>query len=187
LPARYRFTHEAGTNYRHYIEACWFGIPFLTVNESYLDGASLIDIPIIGSDCGPRIEQAANLGLWAESWQLPSILVTDPRVRWESVDESTALMIVPFKEGQDDRFVVRFDPQSCQVTWTESMRFKSSNNPAKIVWMTHADTYGTLCGHKLSTVGSATWMDDGKPWATFTLEDVRYNVDVSEYVRARGI
>jgi hypothetical protein len=52
--------------------------------------------------------------------------------------------------------------------------------------MTHADAYGTLCGHKLNTVGSATWMDDGKPWATFTLGDARYNIDVSEYVRARG-
>jgi hypothetical protein len=187
FPARYRFTHEAGRNYRHYIEACWMGIPFLTVNESYLDTNSLIDIPIIGKDSGPKVEQAANLGLWAESWQLPAILVTDPRVRWEPIDEDTALMIVPFKDGREDQFVVRFDPESGRPTWTESMRYQNSSSAEKILWMTHNDAFGKLGDYELGTVGSATWMSDGKPWATFTLEDVRYNVDVSSYVRARGL
>jgi hypothetical protein len=187
LPARYRFTHVAGQSYRHYIEACWFGIPFLKVNESYLDGTSAIDIPIIGKDSGPKIEQAANLGMWAESWQLPALLVTDPRVRWEPVADDTAWMIVPFKAGKDDRFLVRFDPKSGEPTWSESMRYQKSDSIEKTLWMTHADGYGTLGGHRLNTVGSATWMSDGKPWATFTLEDVRYNVDVAAYVRARGL
>jgi hypothetical protein len=30
-------------------------------------------------------------------------------------------------------------------------------------------------------------MDDGKPWAVFTLEDIVFNADVSEYLRARGL
>ncbi|MCX7783156.1 MAG: hypothetical protein N2318_05870, partial [Meiothermus sp.] len=31
FPARFRFIHEAGKNYRHYIEATWFGFPILRV------------------------------------------------------------------------------------------------------------------------------------------------------------
>ena len=187
MPARYRFTHEAGKGYRHYIEACWFGIPFLKINESYLDTTSLIDIPIIGKDSGPKVEQAANLGMWAESWDMPALLLTDPRVHWLPIDDDSAVMVVPFKDGKEDRFLVRFDPISGQVTWTESMRYQKSNSAEKTLWMTHAETYGTLDGYKLNTVGSATWMSDGKPWATFTLEDVRYNVDVASYVRDRGL
>jgi len=38
-----------------------------------------------------------------------------------------------------------------------------------------------------NTVGSAMWMDDGSPWATFRLEEMRLNVDVSEYLRGQGI
>jgi hypothetical protein len=38
FPARFRFTHEAGRNYRHYIEAAVLGIPVMKVNEHYLDG-----------------------------------------------------------------------------------------------------------------------------------------------------
>ena len=35
-------------------------------------------------------------------------------------------------------------------------------------------------------VSSATWMNQGTPWAYFYLEDVVYNVDVSDYIRQRG-
>jgi hypothetical protein len=34
--------------------------------------------------------------------------------------------------------------------------------------------------------GAAIWMDDGKPWAYFTVEDIVFNVDVREYIRAKG-
>ena len=34
LPARFIFVHNAGKDYRHYIEATWFGLPLMEVNES---------------------------------------------------------------------------------------------------------------------------------------------------------
>ena len=90
MPARYRFTHVAGQDYRHYIEACWFGIPFLKVNERYIDGESLMEIPGIGNDSGPKVEWSANQGMWAESWQFPALFLTDARVKWLPVDDETA-------------------------------------------------------------------------------------------------
>lgn len=186
FPARYRFTHVAGKDYRHYIEACWFGFPVLTVNESYLDGTSRLSIPIIGNDSGPKVEWSANQGMWAESWQFPSLFVTDARVKWLPVDDETALLDVPFKETRQ-QFVVRFDPETGLPTWTETMRYPSSTSVEKTLWMTHALKYEQLGGILTNTVGSATWMDDGRPWATFVLEEARFNVDVAEYVRASGL
>lgn len=49
------------------------------------------------------------------------------------------------------------------------------------------DKAATLNGQPFLTVGAAIWMDDGKPWAVFTVEDVAYNVDVKEYIRAKGL
>lgn len=79
FPARFRFTHTAGQGYRHYIEAALFGLPVLRVNETYLDGRARLELPFGVVENEPKIDSAANLGLWAESIWLPSIRVTDPR------------------------------------------------------------------------------------------------------------
>jgi hypothetical protein len=69
----------------------------------------------------------------------------------------------------------------------EAMRFRDSGPLAKkLLWITRNVEGKNIEGTKLGAVGSATWLDQGKPWAVFTLEDVVYNVDVSEYIRQRG-
>lgn len=45
LPARLRFTHKAGESYRHYIEATFWGLPVLKVNEHFLKGKSRLALP----------------------------------------------------------------------------------------------------------------------------------------------
>jgi hypothetical protein len=186
FPARFLFVHNAGTDYRHYIEATWFGIPFMKVNESYVGGNSHFELPIGRYENDPSITQGAVLGLWAESAWFPSIFLTDERVRWEPVDEKTALLFVPFDE-QEENFIVRFDPETGLIDLMEAMRCRDAGpEPHKILWITKSLPGPTIAGTPLSAVGSATWMDQGKPWAIFSLEEVSYNVDVSEYIRQRG-
>ena len=184
LPARFRFTHDAGKGYRHYIEATFFGIPVMQVNEHYLDGKGRLELPF-GVEEGEKINQGANLGLWAESSWFPSIYLTDPRVHWEPVADVTALLAVPLGD-QQERYVVRFDPDTGLVSWFESMRYHGEASTSKVLWLNQSVEWSTRDGKPFSTVGAAIWMDDGKPWAVFTVEDVVYNVDVSEYIRAKG-
>jgi len=187
FPARFIFVHNAGQDYRHYIEATWFGIPFMKVNERYLDGKSLFEVPVIGSiDDDLSTNQAANLAIWAEAAWFPSIWVTDPRVRWESVDDHTALLFVPF-EDREETFVMRFNPDTGLLDSMEAMRYRDSGPDAKkILWITRNEPGPTLEGTPLSAVGSATWLDQGQPWAVFKLEEAVYNVDVQGYIRQRG-
>lgn len=187
LAMRYRFTHDAGKGYRHYIEATWFGFPYFKVNERYLDGKSLMELPW-GKDEGPKIEQAANLGMWAElATAAPSVLLTDARVWWEPVDDVTANLVVPLGESETDRFVVRFDAECTRMETLEAMRYRDSKSEEKILWIASSVGERTIGAARTSAVGTATWADQGKPWAIFEAEDIRYNVDVSEYVRARGL
>jgi hypothetical protein len=182
IPARFRFVHEAGQNYRHYFELTWFGLTFGVGNEHYLDGKSRLALPFGLSDEGPQVDQAANLSLWAEYTWLPAVFLTDPRVRWEPVDDNTALLVVPFGD-QLEKFVARFDPTTGRLTTLEGMRYKDSKSTAKTLWLNESMNWDTVSGHQVPTSGAVTWHDQGKPWAIFNVEHIDLNPDVTEYIR----
>jgi hypothetical protein len=188
LPARFRFIHDCGRGYRHYIEATLFGRPILAVNERYVDGRALMEIPLVGTDQGPRIEQAANLGMWAElASAAPSVLVTDPRVRWHALDRVTAQLDVPLGEAQRDTFIVRFDRATGALSCLEAWRHRSSKEPEKVLWIAATEPGPAVGPLGLPAVGTATWADQAEPWARFVTEDLRTDVDVSTTIRARGL
>jgi hypothetical protein len=190
IPARFRFIHVAGRAYRHDIVATLFGLPVLRVDERFVDGQARLDAPFGVVEHEPRVDQAANLGLWAESVWLPAILVTDHRVRWEAVDDATAILVVPGPDGHvgeaDERFVVRFDPATGLLHLVEGMRYMGAESGTKTLWINEALAWGTVGGRTVLTKGALTWFGDTGPWAEFRVEEVVYGVDVTEHLLVGG-
>jgi len=184
LPARIRFVHDAGEGYRHYIETTWFGITIMKIDERYIDGTAVMELPF-GTFKGPEIDQGANLALWAEAVWFPSVWVTDPRIRWDAVDEETAILYVPFGEGEQS-FVVRFDPDTGLLGHLESMRYKGVDAKKKTLWLNVAYEWEELNNRLTLTRAGVVWLDDGTPWAVFTLDDIVYNSDIEGYLRTKG-
>jgi hypothetical protein len=164
VPIRFRFTHEAGQNYRQDIHLTFFGLPWMKAFETYIDGHGWANTP--GMHEGEGFDQGSNVSLWAEAlnW-FPSILVTDPRVQWKPVDEATALLVVPLGSAKEV-FVIRFDPNSGGVQNIEAMKYKASIDK-KVLW------------------NNGIWFDEGQPWIYFDVESVLYNVDVWDTIRAQ--
>lgn len=186
FPGRLRFTHDAGQGYRHYIEATFWRYPLMKVNETYLDGRGRLELPFGVVEDEPKVNAGANMGLWGESLWLPAIYITDERVRWEPVDDTTAALIVPFEAGEDQRFTVYFDPETDLIATMETKRWKGADSESKVRWVLEIYGWSEINGTLLPDPAAVTWEDEDSPWLVIYLTDVVYNVDVSDYIRARG-
>lgn len=185
LPARLRFTHDAGRDYRHYIETTLWGIPILKVNEHFIDGKSRLELPFGVVEDEPQVDEAANLGLWSETMMFPGVYLTTQGVRWEAVDDVTARLVVPF-EDIENAFTVQFNEESGLIEMMEVMRWKEAGDTEKVRWQAQALEWGEVNGFFMPTLFAAQWMDETSPWLLARIEDVTWNVDVSEYKLSRG-
>jgi hypothetical protein len=192
MPARFVFIHVAGRHYRHYIEATWFGLPFMKVNEGIIDGESFFEAPMGSFRNDPNTNQGANLAVWAEAGWFPSVWLSDSRVSWRDVDDHTALLFVPYGDERET-FVVRFNPDTGFVDTMEAMRYREAGKAKKkILWITRNESMqptrsgAPIAGGAGIATGSAMWLDQGSPWAYFTIESALYNAEVDGYLRARG-
>jgi hypothetical protein len=167
VPMRYRFVHEAGRNYRHYIEMTLFGRPVIKVDEYFVGGKERQVFPWGVAENDPKLDQGGNMGMWAEAirW-FPAILLTDPRVRWEAVDSNTARLVVPFGAAEDD-FTIRFDEADGTIRSIEGMRYRNTKGE-KELWI------------------NGMWAADGKPWLLLEEEEVVYNGPVDASMEAKG-
>jgi hypothetical protein len=186
IPTRFVFVHDMGRDYRHYFEATLFGIPLLNVNEGYIDGVSFFESPMGSNFDEANANQGANLALWAEAVWFPSLWVTDTRARWEPVDKYSALLFVPY-EKTEESFLVRFNPLTGLIDMMEVMRYRDlGQGQQKILWLVSTEDGKPVAGTNISSTGSLMWLDHGKPWAYFTVEELNYNVDLSTYINQKG-
>lgn len=184
FPARFRFTHVTGQAYRHYFDLTLFGLPIMQGNEWFQEGKSRLELPV-GTIEGPQVDQGANLALWAEAVWMPAVWLTDPQVRWEPQDAQTARLVAPFGD-EEERFLVRFDPETGLLRSLESQRYKAADSTDKLLWLNEVEAWQPLNGALIPVHSALTWADEATPWARFTTEEVVYNVAVDVSFEASG-
>jgi len=186
MPARLRFIHDAGKGYRHYIEATFWGLPVMKVNEHYLDGRSRLALPFGVIENEPQVDEAANLGMWSETMMFPGVFLSTEGVRWEPIDGDTARLFVPFGDAEDE-FKVFFDPGTGLIEKMETLRWKNAGDQEKALWQAQVIEWGTIKGWRMPVEFAAQWMDEDSPWLVAKIEDVVWNADVSDYIRQDGL
>jgi hypothetical protein len=184
FPARYRFSHQTGRDYRHYIELTVFGQRVAAVNEWFLDGRARLELPF-GVSEGRQVDQGANLALWAEAVWMPAVWLTAPDVAWEPIDATSARLTVPFGD-ETESLTVEFDPETGLLHRMTSLRFKGEDDETRVGWVNEVLEWGELDGGLQPLRTTVTWGDDGAPWADLRTEEVVHNADLRTYIRDSG-
>ncbi len=180
MPTRFRFYYDAvRSSHYHDIQVTWFTLPFMRIHERNLEGHVRLDLAIIGQvNDAPHTNHAGIQGYWAEvlAW-VPSIALTDSRLRWEAVDDTTARLYLPGLEDVE-AFTVRFDPATGLMTEVETMRYQSEENADRWRWFNRILAWEVVDGQRVPVRSETQW-NDSTPWATWEIENVALNIDVS--------
>ncbi|MCS7070742.1 MAG: hypothetical protein NZM00_04500 [Anaerolinea sp.] len=180
LPTRFRFYYDAArSSHYHEIQATWFTLPFLHIHERNLEGHVTLDLSILGRvEDASKTNRAGIQGYWAETlaW-LPAIPLSDPRVRWEAVDAITARLFLPGLDEQE-AFTVRFDAATGLMTEIETLRYQSETQAERWRWFNRVLEWGTVDGQRVPIRSQTQW-NDSTPWATWEVEQIALNVDVT--------
>ena len=176
MPLRYRLTHWPGHAFKREMEVTWFGYPVLRALDQYFDGKGMTG-PVGNLATGPAVDQGANMILWAEAPLMPSLLVTDERIRWEAINDQSARLYFPFA-GQEDSLTVYFDPESGLISQMAALRYRDVDS-GKIPWRVDYEGWHEVDGSLVPTRVAVTWEDQGVPWSYWDFEGVVWNVDIS--------
>lgn len=179
MPLRFQLYHRPGYAFQRDMEITWFGWPVLRAKDQYLDGKGKTG-PVGNLATGPKVDQGANLILWAEAAFYPSLLLTDPRIRWEALDETSARLHFPFGDQQDE-VTFHFDPQSGLITRITALRYRDEAGE-KLPWVAEMLAWQTVNGMKLPSRVAITWEDQGRPWSYWDFEGVAWNVDIAPWL-----
>ena len=186
FPMRFKSYHVAGCGFRRDMELTWFGVPIFRGYDSYIDGSGHLEFTgLFGilhvADEGAKINQGDNLAMWAETpFTTPSVLVLDPRVRWEPVDAHAARLVFPFGDGEDS-MRVEFDPETGLIRSMSGMRYRGQEE-SRTPYRGEYGRWETLHGIKTPHHDVAIWEDQGRPYVVLDIEGTEYNVDVSARV-----
>ncbi|MBZ0297079.1 MAG: hypothetical protein K8L99_31250 [Anaerolineae bacterium] len=179
MPARFHFYYDtARKSHYHDIQVTWFKKPILRVHERFLDGKAMLDLPFGRVENDPYTNAAAWQGFWSETlaW-VPAIVFATPQVRWEAIDDSSARMLLP-NADDEEAFTVNFNADNGLMSDINTMRYADSKSGQRQTWTNHIQQWSRIGDQLIPTLAQTKWNDD-PPWATWEIEQVVFNVDVS--------
>lgn len=177
VPVRWKAEYVPGQAFVREMDVTWFGMKVLRAEDIYVDGRGSVIAAGRTLGAGPEVDQGANMTLWAEGIWFPSILLTDPRVRWEVVDSRTARLLFPF-ETEEDSMLCHFSPETGLLSEITALRYREPGGERE-PWRIQFTEWREYQGIKVPSQLWVTWEEQGQPWAHFTVEGLEYNVDLS--------
>lgn len=185
-PMRFRAVYLPGEAFVRTMDISWFARPVMRGRDLFVDGRGELAARGWVSQHleGPELDRAQHLTLWAESVWAPSAWALDPRVEWRPVDATSARLIVPWGD-EEDELLARFDAQSGLLVRLSGLRHRG-DDPKRRRWRVDLRDWQRYGEALLPAVAVTRWEDQLSPYGIFNLKGAIFNHDVgAAFDRAR--
>jgi hypothetical protein len=177
MPSHWALYLIPGKEFVYRLTVTWFGRKMLQGGDELRQGYGRF---IMNKD---RLENAnINKSEWIMLWlytimAAPSAILADPANTWEAVDDQTARLSVPYKDGERWDFTLLFDSETGQLTGVDTMRV-ASRDGKKTPYQIRLGEHEKLGPGILPSFMKAAWDNDF--YIMNNLDGVRYNINIDE-------
>ncbi|OGO58014.1 MAG: hypothetical protein A2Z32_06415 [Chloroflexi bacterium RBG_16_69_14] len=181
IPIHARMHHRLGRDHVADMRIKLGPLTLLRVIDASIAGVGISKVGRT-ADLGPQIDQGAFLFLWGEALIYPSSWPYLPGMRWESVNEATVRVHLPFRGGFEVA-TLSFDRTTGQVVRFEADRYKGARG-TKVRW--RGDYLDWRLFDGVLTPGRilVTWLDEPAPWFEMRVERVLADVSIDRALAA---
>ncbi len=177
VPFRFRGWYRAGQSFSRRVEVTWFQRPVLRGVDSWINGQGVFEMA--GKvETGERVDLGEMLTMWADSVWMPSVFVHCPDIRWESVDDRTSRLVVPYKDGTGS-LEAHFDPATGRMTQLTALRY-SDDSADMEPWQVDLLEWKEINGFLVPVYIDIAWGLVGSPISYWRVDGIAYNVNVTE-------
>lgn len=177
IPLAIRMSHRLGESFVHRIRVGRgsLSIPFGT--DAFVEGRGLMQVGR-SVQLGPTFDDGALIAMWGEALVFPTAWLHRTDVRWDAVDERTAVLVVSGDRG-DVPLTVRFDPRVGFPTSCEADRHKGSG--PRVGWCGRWSRWRpTRAGVFAPSRMDVQWADEDRPWLELWVTSIQPNGPVDD-------
>jgi len=177
MPSYWAVYLVPGKEFVYRLTVTWFGRRMLQGGDELRQGYGRF---IMNKD---RLENTnINKSEWIMLWlytimAAPSAILADPANTWEAVDDQSAKLSVPYKDGSRWEFTLLFDSHSGQLTGVDTLRV-TSRDGKEIPYQIRMDDHKKLGPGVLPGYMKAAW--ENEFYIMNNLSGVRYNINIAE-------
>jgi hypothetical protein len=180
IPLEIRMAHRLGYEFVHDIRIGRGRLSFRFGLDAYVGGHGLMKVgPSVQT--GLEFDQGALIALWGEALGFPAAWETRRDIRWESVDEQTARLVVQGPEGEIP-ITVGFDADTGFPAYCTADRYKATG--PKVGWTGRFGDWRRFEGGVLAPGRfQVQWADEPYPWIEIETISLTVNAPVGDALR----
>jgi hypothetical protein len=114
----------------------------------------------------------------------PAVFVTDKRLRWEAINNTSARLYIPYGE-QEQELVFTFAPDGSAIERIETLRYKDPGGGQQR-WWGETSPGSERLGQPSLQHWEINWEGENGPWLVAEVEDILFNADLDQYIQQKG-